>query len=144
MKIQYAFVTGEILELEVAEELGAQIMAIEKIDRNKERSETRRHQSLDAMDFEGALFSDKSDIQADFIHELEVNALYRAMEQLLPQQRELIQRVFFDGCSYADISREENVDRSAVRKRMERIIEKMKVFEIDRPHLPFSWLYSEG
>jgi hypothetical protein len=49
MKIKYRFVTGEVSEIEVSEELGIELAAMAHIQANRKRAETRRHQSLEAV-----------------------------------------------------------------------------------------------
>ncbi len=127
MKIRYEFATGEISEIEVSEELGRAIAEMTHEAALRDRAETRRHVSLDKLLALGAQISTE-DVSVEKMTEqaLDRAELLCAMEQLLPQQRYLLKQVYFKGRSFADIAREEGVDRSAVRKRMERIISKLK------------------
>lgn len=126
MKYTYKFVTGEIFEIEVTEELGAEILDMEKAASNKERAETRRHQSLDAMDFEGGLFSDNTDIAKDVLESIDMEALHKAIAMLLPQQRALMWEVFFEGKSITNIAEEEGTTKQALNNRLNKIYRKLK------------------
>ena len=57
---------------------------------------------------------------------LDLAALRRAVDQLEPQQRELLRMVYEEGRSYASIASDEHVDESAVRRRMARIHARLK------------------
>ncbi|WP_051221168.1 RNA polymerase sigma factor [Eremococcus coleocola] len=59
--------------------------------------------------------------------ELELSdVLNEALETLDENQRELIEKVFFEGVSQADIAREEGVSKTAIHNRLKRIYEKLK------------------
>lgn len=57
MKITYEFVTGEVSEVEVDEHLGGMLLDLDRQQDNNDQKETRRHVSLDSMDYEGELFA---------------------------------------------------------------------------------------
>ena len=97
--------------------------------RNLNRKETRRHQSLESSMKNGF---DRVDLKADTEKILESqeesDKLYKAMQKLLPNQRELIRRVYFEGERMSDIAREEGVDGSSVYHRMARALKSLKRF----------------
>ena len=76
MKITYEFVTGEVSEVEVDERLGGMLLDLDRQQENNDQKETRRHFSLDSMDYEGELFASAEDMAR----------LYSAMEALSPSQ----------------------------------------------------------
>lgn len=49
MKINYEFVTGEKLELEVDDSVGEIVIEMEVLQSRRNRTETRRHNSLESM-----------------------------------------------------------------------------------------------
>lgn len=49
MRINYEFLTGERLEIEVDDNIGEVIIEMEKMQSRRNRSETRRHNSLEFM-----------------------------------------------------------------------------------------------
>ena len=61
MKIEYEFVNGEINEVEVDAALGAQILETEHKMELRDRAETRRHDSYDALRRKGVQFADMSE-----------------------------------------------------------------------------------
>ena len=126
MKITYEFVTGEISEVEVDERLGGMLLDLNRQQENNDRKETRRHFSLDGMDYEGELFASAEDTERAVEHREEMARLYSAMEALSPSQRELVKKVYFEERKITDIAREEGVDKSAVSHRLERIHKKLK------------------
>ena len=63
MKITYEFVTGEVSEVEVDERLGGMLLDLDRQQYNNDKKETRRHVSLDGMDYEGELFVSAEDTE---------------------------------------------------------------------------------
>lgn len=129
MKIKYQFVTGETVEIKVSERIGKVLIAIDKDMQNSDRRETRRHNSIDALAEQGIQVLDNSIELTSAIEARETKeALHDALNKLLPQQRELIQKVFFAGKSISEIAREEGVYESAIRNRLSKTIKRMKKF----------------
>ena len=126
MKITYEFVTGEISGVEVDERLGGMLLDLDRQQYNNDKKETRRHVSLDGMDYEGELFVSAEDTEGEAERREDMARLYSAMEALSPSQRELVKKVYFEERKITDIAREEGVDKSAVSHRLERIHKKLK------------------
>ena len=126
MKISYGFVTGEVSEVEVDESLGGILLDLDRQQENSDQKETRRHFSLNSMDYEGELFASAEDTERAVEHREDMARLYSAMEALSPSQRELVEKVYFEERKITDIAREEGVDKSAVSHRLERIHKKLK------------------
>ena len=61
MKIKYEFVNGETSEIEVDDSLGELLVDFDRQQYNNDHKETRRHVSLDGMDYEGELFVSAED-----------------------------------------------------------------------------------
>lgn len=57
MRVRYEFVNGEWSEIEVEDSLGELLVELDRQEYNNDHRETRRHMSLDGMDYEGALFA---------------------------------------------------------------------------------------
>jgi len=129
VKIKYTFVTGEIVEIEIDDCLGAEISEIEHKSDLKDRAETRRHHSIEQLGEQGIHFADpKSNIAAvielkETIAELrsDLEKLRKAILALQPQQQELVQQVFFEGKSMAEIARAEGVTPKAIQDRINKI-----------------------
>ena len=96
MKISYEFVTGEISEIEVDEHLGGMLLDFDRQQYNNDHKETRRHVSLDGMDYEGELFVSAEDTEGEAERREDMAQLFSAMEALSPAQRELVKKVYFE------------------------------------------------
>lgn len=126
MKIRYEFVNGEVSEIEVDEGLGELLIDFDRQQYNNDHKETRRHLSLDGMDYEGELFASAEDTERELLRREDAARLMEAMKALSPSQRELALKVYFNGRSSASIAAEEGVDKSAISHRLERIHKKLK------------------
>ena len=94
MKIRYEFANGEISEVEVSEELGRTLAEMTHRAALRDRAETRRHVSLDKLLSLGAQIGDGNASVEELTEQaLDMAALRRAMDQLEPQQRELLRMV---------------------------------------------------
>lgn len=128
MKIRYEFVNGEVSEIEVDEGLGELLVDFDRQQYNNDHKETRRHVSLDGMDYEGELFTSAEDTEGELMRREDTARLMEAMEALSPSQRELLLKVYFNGRSLVSIAAEEGVDKSSISHRLERIYKKLKKF----------------
>jgi RNA polymerase sigma-70 factor (ECF subfamily) len=86
MKITYEFVTGEVSGVEVDERLGGMLLDLDRQQENNDQKETRRHFSLDSMDYEGELFASAEDTEGEAACREDMARLYSAMEALSPSQ----------------------------------------------------------
>ena len=123
MKISYEFVTGEIVEIEVPENITKVSIEIDRDIYNHNRSETRRHNSIDYMEESGLQFEDNS---VDIVLELEqkevIDEIEQALDILLPEQKELIEKVFYKNMKIVDIAAASGVTEAAVRNRLKKYI----------------------
>lgn len=128
MKIKYEFVTGEITEIEVEDTLGELLVDFDRQEYNNDHKETRRHTSLDGMEYEGEWFSSGQDVLGEVLSREDAARLYRAMDRLSAAQRELVLKVYFENRRIVDIAREEGVSEAAIRNRLKKIYRKMEKF----------------
>ena len=126
MKITYEFVTGEVSEVEVDERLGGMLLDLNRQQENNDQKETRRHFSLNGMDYEGELFASAEDTEREAVRRSEMARLYSAMEALSPSQRELVKKVYFEERKITDIAREEGVSKQSVHERVQRALKKLE------------------
>ena len=63
MKVRYEFVNGEISEIEVDDNLGELLVDFDRQEYNNNHRETRRHTSLDGMEYEGEAFLSPADTE---------------------------------------------------------------------------------
>ena len=120
MKIKYEF-ANEAVEIEVDEKWATLVLELDREEYNDNHRETRRHCSLDALNLDDALLPSEVDVFEAVADTETKRNLYRAIEKLNPQQRELIWRVYFQGEHPADIARELGVSKTAIHNRMQRI-----------------------
>lgn len=128
MKIKYEFVTGEVSEIEVEDGMGELLVDFDRQEYNNNHKETRRHVSLDGMEYEGELFISELDTAGEIERREDMERLFRALDRLSPAQRELVLKVYFEGRTCISIAAEEGVDKSAISHRLERIYKKLKKF----------------
>ena len=129
MFIKYQDATGNLIEIEVSEVIGEVSIEIDKEMANSNRRETRWHNSISRMEEAGVQFADESIDVAELLLENEANRKLRAaMNNLLPQQQELIRQVFFEERSLVEIAREIGVTEGAVRNRLRKIYMRLKFF----------------
>ncbi len=128
MKIRYEFTNGEISEIEVDESLGELLVELDRQAYNNDHKETRRHTSLDGMEYEGALFAAPDDPAAEVLRREDAARLLRAMEALTPAQRELVRRVYFENEKITDIARAEGITKQSIHERLRRALKKIKKF----------------
>ena len=126
MEIKYEFVTGEVLEIKVEDALGEVLLEFDRQEKNNDRRETRRHMSLDGMDFEGETFRAEADTLREAMGRVDTERLMEALDTLSLSQKELLLKVYFKGMRVADIARAEGVSEAAVRKRLKKIYGKLK------------------
>ena len=128
MKIRYEFTNGEISEIEVDESLGELLVELDRQAYNNDHKETRRHTSLDGMEYEGALCAAPDDPAAEVLRREDAARLLRAMEALTPAQRELVRRVYFENEKITDIARAEGITKQSIHERLRRALKKIKKF----------------
>lgn len=126
VKAMYHFVTGDV-EIEVTDEWGEVLVDQDRLLRNNDRREARRHQSLDRLvDELGAQFPNDFDVADQCERRSEFQTLMRAIANLEPQQKALLRMLLLDKKTAAEIAREEGVQKSTVHKRLERIYARLK------------------
>ncbi|MBP2655624.1 MAG: sigma70-ECF: polymerase sigma factor, sigma-70 family [Firmicutes bacterium] len=127
MKIKYEFLTGETVEIEAPDSVVEVSIEIDRAIYKNDRREKRRHNSIEALAEHGIQIADCSNeiaatVEAKETHEV----LHKALDILIPKQRELIRKVFFEGRSISEVARAEGIDESSVRERLSRIYKKLK------------------
>lgn len=129
MIIKYQFANGEVSEIEVDEDLHSVLIELDRKEYNINHKETRRHTSLDNGNEDGQWIStyDK-DLNTLFEDESNEDKLNKAIEHLLPQQKELLKAIYFDDISVNDYAKKEKVHQSAISHRLERIYKQIKKY----------------
>jgi RNA polymerase sigma-70 factor (ECF subfamily) len=127
VKISYKFVNGEANEIEVNDELGEVVLGLDRKEYNNNHKETRRHTSLDGMEYEGELFGkEDEEIAAVTAEEPIEERLKNAISTLKPDQQDLISAIYFDGVSVNEYAARMGIHQSAVSHRLQTIYRKLK------------------
>ncbi|MCI8980531.1 MAG: sigma-70 family RNA polymerase sigma factor, partial [Clostridia bacterium] len=92
MKIKYEFVDGNV-ELEVSDEWASVLAELDRLERNNDKKEKRRHYSLEACTYEGEDFMSDCDLLRDLLETEMSNELQNAIDKLQPQQKDLLFKV---------------------------------------------------
>lgn len=134
MKIKYEFVNGDVVEIEVDQEIGNVILELDRKEKCNNHTETRRHSRLDTKD-------DKSRWQIDNHPEEDEETFMRcggrtfrhgdrrlqdAFAKLTARQRSLAVEHIIRGVSIEEYAREKGLTERAVWGLKKRTLEKMK------------------
>lgn len=114
-------IPGEVTEVEVDDELGKYITEMDEADFNINRKETRRHTYMSVLEEKGHYIPDDSDPLDDVLKEERIKELMAAIEKLQPQQKELLNRVYWNKELQKDIAAEEGVSEMTISRRMKKI-----------------------
>jgi RNA polymerase sigma factor (sigma-70 family) len=128
MKIRYEFVTGEVHEVSVSEELSRNFIDIERNIYNNYRRESRRHNSLEYMEAKGIQFKAKDmEVTVAVEEKLAMESLYKALRKLSFEKKKLINLVFFERKTITSIAKDMGVSEAAIRKTLKRIYKEIKI-----------------
>lgn len=128
MKIEYKFVTGEDVSIEVYGEFEEIMLELDRNLKNNDRKETRRHESLDLFDKDERNSDITVDILGDVCRNFDKDKLYDAIAKLKPQEQELIHKLYLDKnpMTQAEYARNINISDAAMWKKIQRIRDKIK------------------
>jgi len=124
-------IDGKQIDVEVSEDFSRMYEEMVKTERNTDRAETRRHVSLEECMEAGLDFADLSpNPEETHINNNEKNALYNAIQSLLPQQQSLLYQIYYLNKSQAQIAKELGAGKSAIQNQIHRILKKLKKYLI--------------
>ncbi|HIU77585.1 MAG TPA: sigma-70 family RNA polymerase sigma factor [Candidatus Pelethocola excrementipullorum] len=132
MKINYEFVTGEKLELEVDDSIGEIVIEMEVLQSRRNRTETRRHNSLESMQEPQQghnpqqFVDEKVDIEQSIEEADERERLHQAIGRLEYRDALIVRLYYFENRTMEEIGREIGISAMAVSKRLKKIPEKLK------------------
>ena len=127
MKITYQFANPEDrVEVEVSDDIGEVIVRLDKDERNSYQKLHRHSCSLEAYDSYGKRIEADEDLERDYTDKEEIEALHKAIKTLLPEQQELIRRIFFEDEKISTIAQEENVSAAAIHNRLNKIFAQIR------------------
>ena len=130
MKIEYKFVTGEDVSIEVYGEFEEIMLELDRNLKNNDRKETRRHESLDLFDKDVRNSDVTTDVFEDVLRNFYKNKLHDAIAKLKPQEQEILNKLYLDNkpITQAEYAKELNISYIVLRKRIERIRRKLSNF----------------
>lgn len=132
MKINYEFVTGEKLGLEVDDRIGEIVIELEVVQSRRNRTETRRHNSLETMQEHQIgrspkQFIDESmDIEQFIVDKDERERLHQAITQLDYRDSLIVREYYFENKTMQEIAADIGISAMAVSKRLKKIPVKLK------------------
>lgn len=129
MIVEYKFITGEVTEVEVSDEIGTVILDSRRAEHaNNERHRYHAAFSLDAMDYEDKDYFSSDCDPAKVLEEKE-SAREREdmLSQLTPVQRRRFE-MFESGMKIADIARSERASFNSIKECIEAAQKKLKKF----------------
>lgn len=128
VKIEYKFVAGQDIEIEVDEALGEVIIEIEKSQEKVSRKERRRHEShSNANDKQGVLRDKSVNVEAAAERNANKEKLYKAIAKLKPRQQELVKKIFYQGLSVTCVAEESGVSQQAISKQLKVIYRSLRL-----------------
>lgn len=128
MKIKYEFITGEVQEVIVPDELIKVVMEIERQVHNNNRNERRRHNSLEEMEEHGFQFKSNEIEVIENVEEILINeSLYKALGKLSFDERKLIYLVFFQRKTIVSIAKDRGVSEGNIRRILKLIYKEIRI-----------------
>ncbi len=124
MKIEYKYVTGETVEVEVSEEWSKILIELDREEYNNNQTETRRHESYED---EGEWAVDNySDIDTAMERKELTRKYEKTMGKMTDKQMHVIENVFMESMSKAEYAEKFGISRQAVSERVKCIRKKIK------------------
>ncbi len=135
-KIYFIDAQGKKVFVEVSEEIAKQYRESMREEWRNEAYEKYYSKSLEGIIEAGRDFEDErynveetiADAEIERIKNLRLENLHKALDSLLPEQKELLTEIYFNGVTQREVAEREGVDESAISKRMERIYKRLKKF----------------
>lgn len=127
MKIEYKFADGTKSIVEVDDNWGNVLLEYDRQEKNNNQTETRRHRSLDGMNYEGDWFAcEDVNVEALFKEPSQEERLHVAISKLKPSEQELIKAVYFQGKTRVSLADEFSISKQVMSRKIVRIENKIK------------------
>lgn len=128
-KIKYTFADGTTSEIEVSDEIYALHLQLLQEEKRNHWRETRRHTSLNYLMEMGVDFADTAaDPFAAAVLREDDEQLKKAISKLLPEQQELLRKVYFEYIPQTEIATKQGVTKKAINNRLARILQRLQKF----------------
>lgn len=128
-KINYE-IDGQVVEIEVSDEFAKSYQELE-LEEKRANERLKWHMRKNLTELEplqelGFELEDKSvNIEKDFEKKEELESLRNAMQKLEPQQKWLVEQVYFENVSITKIATIQNTSRQAIQNRLKKILKKL-------------------
>jgi len=130
MKVKYEFVTGEVIEVEVSDDIGEVIVELDRVEYNNNHKETRRHRSLSVLGDEGEwLIDPNSEIDVDTLdcpYGISGEKWNCALKELTETQRNAFIAVYRDGYKAREYAEMTGTTEANISKQLSRAKNKIK------------------
>lgn len=125
--VKYVDADGKTQEITVTDEVYETIQQLDKQEHLDERREIRRCQSLEvSIDNGWDIVDPNANIEEIIYRKQRYTSLYAALGKLPREQRELVEKVFFERVSQTEIAKQEGVTKVAIHLRLQVILQKLK------------------
>ena len=118
MKIKYKFVDGTVAEVEVDESIGTVIKESRRLEGNLARKESYHCYSLEAIQYEGAEYSDGETPETKMEREMDTERIAQALDGLSEVQRRRL-LMLAEGKSVREIARREGKEIKTIRESLD-------------------------
>ena len=126
---RYHFSNGETISIDVSDDWGEILIDLDRLEYNNDHKETRRHYSLEGKVYEGMDYAvEDSGLEALFAGPTDEERLRTAIQQLTPDQQEMVQAIYFENVSVNDYAARMGVTQSAISHRLQTVKKKLKKF----------------
>ena len=128
MKVKYEFLTGEVVEVEVDDEVGEVIVELDRVEYNNDHKETRRHCTLSVRGDDGYWLVDNESNPDKFVPEqMEIECkLKKALDSLTENQRDVVIAVHLMGMSITDFAVRRGISKQSAHERLTSAMKKMR------------------
>lgn len=124
---RYHFSNGETISIDVSDDWGEILIDLDRQEYNNNHKETRRHYSLEGKVYEGMDYAvEDSSLEALFAGPTDEERLRTAIQQLTPDQQEMVQAIYFENVSVNDYAARMGVTQSAISHRLQTVKNKLK------------------
>ena len=123
-KYRYGFVDGTE-EIEISEEWAAVLREMDREEEANRKKQTRRHISLDAVDYEGEEFAEDGDSETALLEKESDRVVEGILSSLTDVQRRRVE-LRMEGRTFREIGMLEGINFRRVEKSVNQAREKMK------------------
>lgn len=124
---RYHFTNGETVSIEIPGDWGEILIGLDRQEYNNDHKETRRHYSLESKVYEGMDYAvEDPGFEALFADPTDEERLHAAIQQLSPDQQEMVQAIYFENISVNDYAARLGVTQSAISHRLQTMKKKLK------------------